>query len=133
MQRQRALLIFAVLLGLLVAGRWTVLRLGRAPALDCAPPALGLDDAGVLRCFGARPLPAGQALTVGQLLDLNRVGEADLALVPGLGAEVAARLVAARPDGGFSTWAEVDRVEGIGPARMELLQRIAVVRGDGGL
>src|SRR5262245_22863499 len=51
----------------------------------CAPPTAAV----------ARP-PAGQALVVGQKLDLNRATAEDLAVLPGVGPHLAQALVAAR-------------------------------------
>lgn len=134
MSRQHALVVLGLALAVAGALRlWWRARPADAAAFDCPPAALGLDDAGLVRCGGRRPLPVGQALTVGQRFDLNRASADDLALVPGLGAEVAERLVSQRPDGGYRDWAQVDAVEGIGPARLETLQRVAEVRGAEGL
>jgi competence protein ComEA len=93
------------------------------PALDCPPSAVRLDQAGVARCGPGRPLPAGQALTVGLPLDLNRVTPAELALVPGISEDLASRLVEERTRrGGFTSWDEVDVVEGVGEVRLARLQ-----------
>jgi competence protein ComEA len=81
---------------------------------------LGAD--GVARCGEGAPLPPGQAMTVKQKFDCNAANAEDFALVPGVGASVAAEIVAARPDGGFTSWDELDAVPGVGPARLIALQ-----------
>jgi competence protein ComEA len=124
----------ALLLGaILVSAIW---RWGRAPHShdsECLPAQLGLDDAGIVRCFGPTPLSGGQALSVGLQLDLNRVSAEELVLIGGFGLEAANALVDARPDGGFTSWADVDAVAGIGAHRLALLQRHSFLRRDGGL
>ena len=67
-------------------------------------------------------MAAGQAMTLAQKFDCNTATADELALVPGVGASVAAELVAARPDGGYATWEELDAVPGVGPARLIALQ-----------
>ncbi len=100
-----------------------------APALDCPPTLVSLDDAGVARCGPGAPLTVPQKLTVGQRFDLNAVGAEELAKVPGLGGEVAKALVEARARlGGFTTWEEVDEVPGVGPARLATLRQVAEIR-----
>ena len=105
--------------GAWVQGRWP----DAAPALDCPPERVrwvGEGALGAARCdVGGEP-PASIRLALGLRLPLNRVSEADLARVPGVGAPVAHALVQARP---FRSWAEVDSVRGVGPARLQVLQR----------
>jgi competence protein ComEA len=108
-----------------------------APALPCDPQLVFLDDAGVARC-GVTPgaaLPAGQALTVGQKVPFDRLTAADLAILPGIGPELATAIIDARAArGGFCSWDEVDAVEGVGPARLQTLQTLAEIpRCDAGL
>jgi competence protein ComEA len=117
----------AIAVVLLVAGIAGVIAWWRVepppfPALcpDGGPFVLGAD--GVARCGEGAPLPPGQALTLGQKFDCNRATAADFALLPGFGSQVAADLVGARPDGGFTSWDEIDAVTGIGPARLNSLQ-----------
>jgi DNA uptake protein ComE-like DNA-binding protein len=64
--------------------------------------------------------PASVRAALGLPLSLNRVAEADLARLPGVGPEAARALVQARP---FRSWGEVDAVRGVGPARLRLLQQ----------
>ena len=50
--------------------------------------------------------------------------EADLTAIPGVGPHLARALVEARARrGGFGSWDEVDEVPGVGPAKLEALQR----------
>ncbi len=60
-------------------------------------------------------------MTLGQKFDCNTATQADFALIPGVGGQLAAELVAAR-DGGFVSWDQVDAIKGVGPARLEALQ-----------
>jgi competence protein ComEA len=83
-----------------------------------------LDERRVARCGPGEPLPVGQALTVGQTVDLNHVSAAELALIPGISGELARRLVDERARrGGFRSWNEVDEIEGVGLARLDRLQQ----------
>lgn len=126
-----ALSLLAVL-GFAAWWRWP----STAPALDCDPSLVSLDDAGVARCGSSRgALPAGQALTVGQKVPFDRLTADELALLPGVGPSLAAELIAARnAKGRFCSWEEVDAVDGVGPARLEALQRLAEIpRCDGGV
>jgi len=121
--QQRALavvLLAALALAVAAWWRWPAAQ----PALDCPNGQVTLDPQGVAHCGPGAPLPAGQALTVGQPLDLNAVSEADLALLPGVGPELAKALVDERQRlGGFTSWDQVDAVPGVGPARLGTLQR----------
>ncbi len=124
-----------VTLALLLGGVWLRLRWpDAAPAIDCPPGSVRLDDAGVAFCGDGAPLPAAKALTLGQKLDLNRASAEDLARVPGVGEELARVIVAARErDGGFRSWDEVDDVPGVGLARLEALMQATELRpADGG-
>lgn len=133
MNRPRAIAVViaaAGVLGLIAAWR---------PAPDV--PSLACPDGGELRlgadgvatCGEGAPLPAGQALTLGQRFDCNTATEADFALVPGVGPALAAQIVAAR-DGGFTSWEQIDAVEGVGPSRLNALQAACDIRvADAGL
>jgi competence protein ComEA len=75
-------------------------------------------------------LPAAQALTVGQKLDLNQASADELQAIPGLGGQAARALVAERTRrGNFQSWEDVDAVPGIGPGRLRLLQKVSELRG----
>ena len=71
------------------------------------------------RCDVGRMPPPSARVALGLRLPLNRAAEADLARLPGVGAVAARALVQARP---FRSWAEVDAVKGVGPARLRILQ-----------
>lgn len=102
------------------------------PALDCAPEAVTRGPDGVARCGPGEPLAAPQALVVGARLDLNRATAEALEAVPGVGPELARALVAERQRlGRFRAWSEVDAVAGVGPARLEVLQRTCEIGADG--
>jgi competence protein ComEA len=120
--RTRALALALLAVGAL--GAWRAMSTPDATAPDCAPEALHLDAQGAAVCGPGAALGAGQALTVGGRVDLQTASAADLALVPGISAALAERLVKARAErGGFASWDDVDRVEGVGPARLERLRR----------
>jgi competence protein ComEA len=72
----------------------------------------------VARCNAGGQPPASVRAALGVRLPLNRVPEADLARLPGVGPLAAHALVQARP---FLSWAEVDAVRGVGPARLQIL------------
>jgi competence protein ComEA len=59
-------------------------------------------------------------LRVSWPLDLNQAGQAQLELVPGIGAVMAARILAFRQaQGRFNTYEELLNVNGIGPSKLE--------------
>ncbi len=117
----------ALAVGLLAAlgsGGWVQARWpDTGPVLDCPAERVrwvGEGALGAARCdVGGEP-PASVRAALGVRLPLNRVPEADLARLPGVGAAAARALVQARP---FRSWAEVDAVRGVGPARLQVLQR----------
>ena len=75
-------------------------------------------------CGPGRALPAAQAVSLGVKLDLNQAPQGDLEAIPGLGAPAAKALVDARIEhGAYTSWAQVDAVAGIGPARLAVLQK----------
>lgn len=117
-----------ILLGVGVGSWWR--WPSQQPALNCAAELVFLDDAGVARCGPVRatPLPAGQALTVGQRVPFAKVSADDLAVLPGIGPQLAAEIIAARDARhGFCSWDEVDAIEGVGPARLEALRQLAEI------
>jgi competence protein ComEA len=121
-------ILFAVIgSGIAAAWRWP----SSEDALDCAPSEVRWTDGGVqliAACAPDAPLteaPAAQVMTVGLKLDLNRMSEADLALVPGIGPSLAKAVVAERMRlGRFRSWDEVDRVRGVGRTKVEVLQAL---------
>lgn len=120
------LLLASVTAGALLSMRWPSQR----PALDCDPSAVHLDDAGVAHCGPGRPLSARQVLTAGGKLDVNRASAEELAVIPGVGPKLAQAIVGARArlDGGFTNWDEIDRVSGVGEARLDALKAAAEIR-----
>ena len=122
--------IAVLLVGVIAAGVLLALRWPRTePALDCAPADVHLDDAGIARCGTGAPLSASQVLTAGGKIDLNRATEDDLAVVPGVGPKLAKALVEERARlGGFKSWDEVDRVSGVGDAKLDALKATAEIR-----
>jgi competence protein ComEA len=111
-------------LGFVARVRWPDSK----PALDCPPEAVRLDAAGLATC-GPGTVPTGaQALALGLKLDLNSASEAELALLPGVGRDLARRLVTARSElGRFSSWEDVDAVPGVGAAKLETLRSATVL------
>lgn len=108
---------------------------GAEVGLDCAPSEVRWVDAGtwlIAKCMPGAPVgevPAAQAITVGVKLDLNGMTESELALIPGIGGSLAAKLVEERRRlGAFRSWAEVDRVRGVGPAKVEVLRALTEIR-----
>lgn len=131
--QQRALAI--VILGALVVGLASVWRWPATQKRSCPQGALTLDDAGVVGCGPGAELPAGQALTLGLKLKLNRVTADDLALLPGVGPVLANELIERRTRlGRFRSWDEVDAVPGVGPQRLAMLKsRCELGLDDAGL
>jgi competence protein ComEA len=124
-QRALAMVVMAALLGAVIAWwRWP----SQVKALDCPGAQVTVDAQGVAHCGPGTPLPAGQALTVGQPLNLNAVTAEELSLLSGVGPQLAQALVEERRRlGGFRTWDQVDAVEGVGPARLTTLQQACVL------
>lgn len=125
-----ALLLGLIGLGLLGLWRWPTAQ----PALDCAPEAVRLlpqASGGPLAvCGGEGTLPTGAAaLALGRKLDLNTASEEELALLPGVGASLARRLVSERKAlGRYHDWDQVDAVPGVGEAKLRTLQTSAELR-----
>ena len=115
-------------LSLLVVGAGAVARLGwpsSEPALDCEVEEVRVLDSGVAVCAPGMPgrPRGGVALTLGGKLDLNAATQEELELLPGVGPVLARALVQARGTRGFKSWAEVDAVRGVGPAKLAVLRR----------
>ncbi|WP_233602385.1 helix-hairpin-helix domain-containing protein [Corallococcus sp. CA047B] len=111
-------------LGVVARARWPDAK----PSLDCPPEAVRLDSAGLATC-GPGTVPTGaRALALGLKLDLNAASEAELALVPGVGPDLARRLVMAREEQGrFTNWDDVDAVPGVGSAKLQTLRAATVL------
>jgi len=111
-----------LVLGALVGGTLLQFRWPRTATLDCPAADVGWVGTGGsahARCGEGGRLPPAIAGALGLALPLNEAAEEDLARLPGIGREVARALVAARP---FRSWAEVDAVRGVGPARLTTLR-----------
>ncbi len=121
------LLVSALTLG--AGALWLVLRGRGAVALDCPPAQVHLDAHGVAHCGPGAPLPASQALTLGQKADLNAIGADELARLPGVGESLAEAIVKRRSElGRFETFEQVDAVPGVGPAKLEALKQMVEIR-----
>ncbi len=69
-------------------------------------------------------------LRPGEKVDLDRAGPAELERLPGVGPELARRIVADRDTNGpFGSLEGLDRVRGVGPAMLARLERWAVFSG----
>lgn len=75
---------------------------------------------------GLKPVPA----TGDPPLDLNRATADELARLPGVGASLAARIVAARQAADFESIDDLARVKGLGRARIERLRPLLSVAGS---
>jgi competence ComEA-like helix-hairpin-helix protein len=83
------------------------------------------DPAPMLRaiCADPRRLPAATALLCGARLDVNRLDEEDLELLPGIGPARAKEIAKSRRrDGPYTSVDDLDRVPGIGPKTVERLR-----------
>lgn len=75
-----------------------------------------------------RPAPIGAPALPDMRIDLNRALMAELELLPGVGQNLARRIIEAREAaGGFRSLDELLDVPGIGPATLEGLRQYAVV------
>jgi competence protein ComEA len=95
-----------------------------APPRSCAPVGLGVAPEGWVGCAGdpgpRRDLTGRERLLVGLPVDVNAAVPDDLAAVPGFTARLASEVVAERERGGrYCEVADLLRVRGIGPARLE--------------
>jgi competence protein ComEA len=121
-----ALALLTLLVGVAAQRAWP----SSEPALTCEVSDVRRVDIGTAqvavcgRHQGLRQLSAGPVLTLGGKLDLNRAAADDLVLVPGVGPSLARSLVQARIErGGFRSWEQVHQVKGVGPVKLESLQR----------
>ena len=106
------------LMGLLRAmNRWPERRIPPA-ALEAAAPPVGL------RAPGASPFVNG-------FLDLNRADSLDLIALPGIGPQLASRILAERrARGGFRSLGDLRDVKGIGKHKIGQLEGLVVAEGD---
>jgi len=74
------------------------------------------------------PLPEAGKLLLFQPMDINRISEELLQTVPGIGRELAARIIQRRSEvGGFSKMEELRRIDGIGGGKLRRLRRYLTV------
>ena len=115
----------ALLVGVVGYLRWPSPR----PALGCPAAEVHLGPGGVAWCGPGEALPAGNKLTLGAPLDLNRATADDLAQLPGVGPALAKALVDERTRrGGYKSWDEVDAVPGVGPVKLQTLKATVEIR-----
>lgn len=87
-------------------------------------------DAVVVEASGARVVPAGNPLLVALPVDLDRHGVEALAVVPGIGQALAEEIVASRErQGPFGDAAALERLEGVGPHRVDRIRPFVVATG----
>lgn len=133
--------IAVVILGVVAVGVGSALlrRPSAQPVLDCPPERLHFRDGGegppIAYCgdgdAGEAPVPAGAALAMGKKLNLNRMSEADLSLLPGIGPRLARTIVQERTQlGRFESWEDVDAIAGIGASKIELLRAHTEISTD---
>ena len=61
------------------------------------------------------------------LVNINTATEQQIETIPGVGPALAVRIIAGRP---YSTVSDIDRVKGIGPAKMTTLRSYIKVEGE---
>lgn len=121
MARRLALLLLA--LAVVLPAAWRRLRPLPAPARICEPEGRGVEPRHWVGCRadpGApRALSGNERLRFGLPVDLDDARAEDLAAVPGLSRGLAAEIVSDRARRGpFASVEDLERVRGIGPARM---------------
>jgi competence protein ComEA len=76
-------------------------------------------------------LPAAKRLALGLPVNLNRISEEELAMVPGIGAKLAARIVERRREvGEFRDLSDLTAIPGIGEGRLNLLREYLTLSSD---
>lgn len=113
------------------------LRRPEPPPPPCVPAGRGTPPRHWIGCAAdpgpRRDLTGGERLLLGLPLDPNRASAGELAQVPGLSARLAAELVADRERRGpFLRVEEVERVRGIGLARLARARPHLAVEGGTG-
>jgi competence protein ComEA len=74
-------------------------------------------------------IQSSQSLTLGIPLDLNKISEADLVLLPGIGPAMARRIIEYRhKNGGYSSLEELLQVDGIGEKKFQQLSHYLTIR-----
>ena len=68
-------------------------------------------------------LAVPEALPLNYKLDINQCGYFDIEKLPGIGSALAENIIAFRDSiGGFSNFEELDKIKGIGPAKLAMLK-----------
>ncbi len=121
MARRLALLLLA--LGTVLPAAWRRVRPLPEPARTCAPEGRGREPRHWVGCSAdpgrPRGLSGAERLRFGLPIDLDDASAEDLAVVPGLSARLAAEVVSDRARRGpFASVDDLERVRGIGPARL---------------
>ena len=135
----RAVSFLAVLLLLAIAGRVinrpAPISISAAPidvaALQAAGRSLAAQQAPKARSRVQKPSPrtAPTFLEMPGPLDLNRASESEIEALPGIGPAVAQRIIARRDSvGRFRKVEDLDSVKGIGPALVEKLRPLVVIK-----
>jgi hypothetical protein len=142
--RRAALVACALLLAASAAVRAAFAPREPGPPLDC-PSVVSIEDAagarlacaddealrpcGAVRaglryrgCEAVGSAPGALLAARGLPIDVTLAGETDLRALPGVGAGLARRIVEARAAGPLCSVADLDRVPGLGPKRLEALE-----------
>ena len=119
----------------LVPSLWRAVRPFSPRERACEPEGRGTPPRHWVGCRGdpgpARELSGRERVLLGLPLDPNRAAAEDLAAVPGFSPALAAEIVADRSRRGpFVRVQELERVRGIGPARLRRAQAFLSVAPD---
>src|SRR5258708_199662 len=121
MSRKERLALFSLLAVAVIGHAVRLVALGPNAAPGGLVITKGL-EAGNLARHRAESARAGRPLAAQETIDLNQASAGDLNRLPGVGANLAKSIVAARDRSqGFTSLAELDQVGGIGPAMLERL------------
>ena len=127
MGRDGTLAVLAAMLVGLAAFRMVPPR-AEAQAVSCPPNQVGKLD-GRAMCGALGELSGGERRVLGLPLDINQATEAELDALPGIGAQLAQRIVVERKaHGPFTDLNALQRVPGIGPGKLRLLAGRATAR-----
>ncbi len=79
-------------------------------------------------------MPALALNVLGKRRSLNSISQRELASLPGIGKKAAQAVVERRQRQPFRSWEDVERVRGIGPARLAVLMELTEIDApDAGL
>lgn len=111
----------------------SVAALARSPSRDAGAPVAQASRAASVRSAIPPPAPAAARLREGRPIDLNEALPGDLELLPGIGPQLARRIVEHRARSGrFSGVDALARVRGIGPKTLERLRPLVCAARCGG-